>query len=264
MAGGSLTLPDENADAADGRTRLPAPRALSHTARMDRDDSTPPAFGKDRVTRIEGGVIIDSIHPKEWTPRVHTERTGRAHPGTAVEWNDQLWEVVGVRRRSRGGYRHYLVPWQDDHAVRLRSFYDEESERARAENRRRAAASRKFRKAWAVAGVLTGHLPGDVQKRMAEEHGVSPTMATYVSLAPLWCIGVVCVVFFIPSLLGAPLPFPSWMLAPGFYWFLESAIRFSWTMTTGEPMGTLPGAVLWLVYSGVRRLVPSRSRTTAT
>lgn len=208
----------------------------------------PPAFGTDRVRVAREGFYVFSLYDKGWQARSAPVRSGRQHPGTAIEWDGSLWEVVTRRRRSRGGLRYRLVPWKDDHVVRFRDRYDAAREIELAKQREAARVSRTVRRSLWLTGWFLGHLPAAVQMRIAGDHGTSQSTPTYMSILPLWCIGVVALVFFIPSMLGAPSPLPPPLMALGLYWFVESAARFAWISATGEPIGSVFGAIAWAIH----------------
>src|SRR5215212_6577945 len=123
------------------------------------------AFGSDRVRVADDGrVILASRIPKGWHPRVAKTPTQAEHPGTAVLWDDEYYEVVEVSMPPQGACRYVLTPWRDEHAMRVTDRYDEESEAQRVAEHRAALAHETKRKAANALGVLTGHLPARVQE----------------------------------------------------------------------------------------------------
>ncbi|HYN43080.1 MAG TPA: hypothetical protein VE129_14990, partial [Thermoanaerobaculia bacterium] len=89
----------------------------------------PRPFGTDRIEELPGGTVrLACRRPKSWTPRKNAERGTPLHPGTAVRWEDDLWEVVAAADLSAGGARYDLAPWNDQHAIRVLLPYDETSE----------------------------------------------------------------------------------------------------------------------------------------
>lgn len=212
----------------------------------------PRAHGSDRVRRDGEAMLLDCLHPKGWVERQPAPRGPRHHPGTAVNWDGTLWEVVSWEPLPPAGIRYRLERWTDGIVAGSHDAYDERSEAARAAERRAHLRREAARRSWIAASLLTGHLPARVQLHMANENGAPRTGPTIVSAAPLWIFGTVTMVFFIPAMLGAPLPFPRSLLLPGLYWFIESTVRIGYAFMTGNPIGSLPGAVAWLAWRAAR------------
>src|SRR5690349_20395281 len=99
--------------------------------------------GTDRARRVGDRVVLQSAISKGWTPRVPKTTTSPEHPGTAVWWDEQCYEVVEASGLPTGGVRYVLMPWRDEHAIRVLSHYDAESEAARIEDHARVMRQRK-------------------------------------------------------------------------------------------------------------------------
>jgi hypothetical protein len=80
----------------------------------------PRPLGRDRLEPAtpgdgEGAVVLGSPREKGWEGRVE----GRVvMPGTAVRWDEEIWEVVSVGQTGSGGFRYVLVPWDERNLVR--------------------------------------------------------------------------------------------------------------------------------------------------
>ena len=230
--------------------------------RDDQEPAIPRACGRDRVSAGDAPdeYFIDAPHSKGWTPRKLSSRTARPHPGTAIEWEGELWEVIDARGRDTGGIRYRLRRWADDQVVRTRDSYDEPAEQRRALDRIARIRSASVRRTWNATAVLSGHLPAHVQDRMSSEHGTSPAGATLISLIPTWVCGSVALVLFIPAMLGADVGVPIPWLLVGLYLFLESAVRLAWSWNTGRPIGSVAGWVVWGCWQLTTRLARQLSR----
>src|SRR5688572_5749009 len=151
-------------------------------------DGSPPVrvYGEDRVESGEAGRIsLISPSPKGWRGRSAGVASRRsAHPGTAVTWDDALYEVTEVRPLPSGDVHYLLAPWDDAQAIRTLEPYDAPSEEARARERAGRASAVKRRRWAALLSPLVGHLPGDVQERMEGELGVPANKMTVVSAVP--------------------------------------------------------------------------------
>src|SRR5512140_342801 len=143
------------------------------------------AYGSDRLrVRDDGSAVLSCRVAKEgWQARIEKTLTTPEHPGTAIEGEEEFWEVVGLEV-TQGGVRYTLVRWDSAAAMRFVDHYDEPSELARASGRQRARAREHGRKAATILGFLTGHLPANVQEAMASELGINPIRLTMVSTIP--------------------------------------------------------------------------------
>lgn len=83
----------------------------------------PTPYGRDRLAELDdGSIALSSLRPKGWTGRVETNGPNGVVTtyGTAVEWEDVIWEVVRVESTPSGGTRYVLAPW--DERLVIRSF----------------------------------------------------------------------------------------------------------------------------------------------
>ena len=231
---------------------------------MTSEKAPPPrALGDDRVEKIdEDGIILTCPVAKGWSARTKRTHVRAAHPGTTVEWEERLFEVVAAEPRPDGGIRYRLAPWEEGQAIRRLERYDEETERAREDTRRDLAAGIRKRR-WSIAfAPLAGLLPGSVQKRMEHEFGAPSLAMTTASAAPLFVIGFLGMFRTLLMVLGgghgirAGGGWPGW-LAPDFpialYLTTESAIRLGSAIAQGEPMGSLPVVLAYKFWSERKR-----------
>ncbi len=163
------------------------------------------------------------------------------HPGTAVRWEDELWEVVLAAELPRGGARYELCRWDARHAARHVETYDEATERRLAASQ---AADRRRRRGWVRAFFLSpvfGHLPAGDQQRLEDETAFPATAMTIVSAAPFFVFGVVSLISLLAGVAGGAGILPVWAAVSGVYFLAESAGRISVAVAQGRPIGSLAG-----------------------
>lgn len=109
----------------------------------------PTAYGTDRLQPGAGPIVLACRVAKGWTGR-----DGET-PGTAVAWDDGIYEVLDVRPRPAGGVEYVLAPWDDRRAFSAPQAYSADSERARASTAVRSAPTSKessrLSASWATA-----------------------------------------------------------------------------------------------------------------
>ena len=78
----------------------------------------PEPHGRDRVALLDNGQIsLGSLRPKGWEGRDGSVGPV-VRPGTAVQWDDALYEVLRVEPSPAGGTRYLLALWEDRLLVR--------------------------------------------------------------------------------------------------------------------------------------------------
>ena len=114
-----------------------------------------------------------------------------AHPGTAVGWEERIFEVRAAEPGPTAAMRYRLAPWEEDHAIRRFEHYDAASERAPRDRAgaTAAAAIRKRRLVDRFSRRSPGLLPGEVQKRMERDFGAPALAMTIASALPLFVVG---------------------------------------------------------------------------
>lgn len=211
--------------------------------------SAPRSYGSDRVQQHASSVTIESAHAKGWRGRRSAPRGEREFPGTAVQWEDSLYEVIAVER-SATGWLYTLQPWRQEHAVRAADTYDDASEQARSAARAQQARDTGTRRKLSAMAFLVGFLPGYVQEHLHLRFGTAPLLPTYLSLAPLFVLGFISLIFFMTGALGASTF--GWLLLLGVYFFGESLVRFALAMSTGRPSGSLPGILGYEIWRALK------------
>jgi len=222
----------------------------------------PLPHGSDRALEERDGTwIVVAPEPKGWRARRARTRISPEHPGTAVSWDGELFEVVAARETAAGEARYSLARWPERHTIRVIETYDDAGEERRRREGLDAARRRRRRRGLLVLSPLAGHLPGGVQERWEREYDVSASGMTIVSALPPFVFGVLCALSLtIGGFTGIPLlPWPVGVLVGGLYLMIESGLRLSAAWVQGRPTGSLAGTLVWEL--GVRlRDLRSRER----
>ena len=205
----------------------------------------PRAWGSDRAAAApDGAFLLECAVGKGWLARVARSQTRSEHPGTAVEWEGEVYEVLAVEPLAGTAVRYRLAPWEHGHAIRRIERYDEANEGARHAAHADLQAGRdRFRFGIVLSPVL-GHLPGAVQKRIDHAVGPSAVVMTVVSAAPLFLLGVFVLLGALIGRYGGSPIVPEWMAHQVLlfaYLTIESALRIYSAWIAGEPMGSLAG-----------------------
>ncbi|HQR45592.1 MAG TPA: hypothetical protein PK598_06200 [Thermoanaerobaculia bacterium] len=205
----------------------------------------PRPVGTDRLeVAPEGALVLYAERPKGWRERRPAARTAAEHPGTAVLWEGELWEVTSAVELPGGGARYELRRWDERHAARHVETYDAPREALRGEAR---AADRRRGRGWLQAFLfspLLGHLPSGVQERIENETAFSAPTMTIVSAVPLFVFGIVSLVSLLSSGAGGAAFFPVWVSVLGVYLLAESGARLAVAVTQGRPAGSFAGEIL--------------------
>lgn len=229
------------------------------------------AFGQDFLERApDGTVLLSSPASKGWTTRQERTPTSAEHPGTAVRFEGNVFEVLEARPLPDGAMRYKLAPWDFRHAIRVLQPYDASSEWERVQEHSRRRESIGKRRLAILFSPVLGHLPGPVQERMESEFGAPAFAMTIVSALPLLALGMIGVLSHLVSFLGGSLPSGASQAARllpwepplpiALYLLMESAVRLGSTFVTGHPVGSLAGALgyeLWSRWGGRSTRRPS-------
>jgi hypothetical protein len=205
------------------------------------------ACGSDRVREIaDGRVILFSRYPKNgWQARVEKTFTSPEHPGTAIFWDETIYEIVAAEGQQQGGVRYVLEPWRDVHAIRVSERYDEEREAHRFAEHEASIRREQQRKGATLISFLAGHLPALVQEQMASELGMFAHRMTMMSILTVFIV-IVTLFYGMASQAIAGLPVHPWQIILTGYLMMETGVRFHMAWSQSRPMGSLGGV---LVYS---------------
>jgi hypothetical protein len=219
----------------------------------------PRPYGPDTATEERhGGWLIVSPLSKGWRARRPRSRISPEHPGTAVSWDGELFEVIAARESGAGETRYSLERWEDRHTIRVFETYDESAEANRVRSRADDAFRRRRRRQILLLSPIAGHAPAEVQDRWEEEYDAPASVMTLVSALPLFLFGVLCALSLtIRAFTGVSLlPFSAGVLFFGVYLMAESGMRLSVAWGQGRPAGSLAGTLAW----EARRLWITRRR----
>jgi hypothetical protein len=212
--------------------------------------------------RLEAGpagrVVLLSVTPKGWRARKPATRDSAEIPGTAVRWEESLFEVVEAVSLPGGEVRYELAAWDGRHSARHVKTYDEANERHRvAEEKTDRRRGDRFALV-TVLSPLLGHLPSEVQQRIENETAFSAPRLTLISAVPLALFGVFSVLSLLVGAVGGESFLPSWVAIAGVLLLLESATRISIAVAQGRPIGSFAGEAVTAVVRAVRRRLPGR------
>ena len=173
------------------------------------------------------------------------------HPGTAVRWEDAIWEVVSAEATPAGTFRYELTPWDDQHAIRVLLPYDETSEVEREADAR--DVGRRHVAGWTalLLSPVVGLLPGRVQDRLGLELGIRASRLTLASIFVPFAAGTYAVVMSLAAGFGAGLQVACLGLEPLLplvsFFLPESLLRLGVVLAQDRPVGSLLGVPLYLL-----------------
>jgi hypothetical protein len=208
------------------------------------------AYGSDRFRLAGERVILYSRLPKGWTPRQNRQGTHAEFPGTTVYWDETYLEVITADALPAGGVRYVLEPWREEHTIRVFQHYDENSEARLQADSQQVLKQRRMGLGARVASMILGHLPTDVQQRIANEFGTSPVTMTLLSLIPPVVFFGIVMYLGVGSIVDMKRsPIPGWLGSLSAFWFVESLFRFILVMTQNRGIPSTGGI---LVYALLR------------
>ncbi len=225
----------------------------------------PRAFGDDRLGEAKDGLVtLEARDDKGWTARSERTPLSAEHPGTAVRWEEEFWEVRAIDA-TEGVVRYALAPWDERHVFRVVSDYSEAAEDERRRARGELETMGRKRRLSLGLALLAGHLPGPVQQRMEREFGAPAARLTILSALPLFFLGAFCAVWLVISTfvggfgvatgdksLLRSLPDSFGLLVVGAAIGVESAIRIAVASLQGRPAGSAIGTVVYEVWRRLR------------
>jgi len=218
-------------------------------------------YGSDRVrVRDDATIVLTCRLPKEgWTPRVAKTLTHSEHPGTAILWDEQYYEVVDLEVVANA-VEYTLAPWSESHTMRVSDAYDAKSEARRAADRADVARRVKGRRAATFFAVITGHLPAAIQDQIAHETGTNPPLLTILSAIPELVLLTYCALRIAAAKMGdGPWP-PAWFILLCIYFFFDAAIRAGFAFLHGKAVGSIFGIIGYAIYYA---LTPNRAKRIA-
>ena len=202
----------------------------------------------------ELALTIEAAFEKPgWRPRTAATFTSIAHPGTAIQFEDSLYEIVWAEPTSLAGSSvcYHLKQWDDAYTIRRIVAYNRKGCRQLAAER---AIDRRDARMGLPLVLLTpfiGLLPADDQRRIEWRYGIGSRLATLVSALLLMFVGAPgvlssAVTFFVRALGASSASFVPWpyhylpvqLLAQ--YFFVESCLRLHVCLSQDRPVGSVP------------------------
>jgi hypothetical protein len=220
----------------------------------------PRAYGGDLVERApDGSWLLTATVSKGWTARSPATRTSVEHPGSAVVWEDERYEVVDAEVVPGAGVRYHLAPWDDAHVIRVQSHYNASEESRRRQEVKDLESRRVVRLLLIVGSPFTGLLPVEVQERLEREYGAPATSLTLVSTVIPFVFGFFCLFALLLAAVGVvmgggigDLLSVAPILFFGVFLLIESCFRFAIGMSEERPIGSILGTLPWAVYEAIR------------
>lgn len=194
-----------------------------------------------------GWRIISRRLTLPWMPRAGD------HPGSAVVWLEELYEVVGVE--VSGSERSWILqPWPDAQVMRTAFRLDEMwiEERAGADEDQRR--QRLLHMVSLPAAPVLALAPARLQRRWRDSWGFPAAAATAVSAIFELAAGCVGVVQLLALTVGAEwyLPDPlRLMVVIGPALSAEAIVRLATAVARAEPLGSVVGLPLALLWPAV-------------
>ncbi len=220
----------------------------------------PRPLGTDHLdVAPEGTLVLHAGHPKGWRGRGSATQTSTAHPGTAIHWEGELWEVVSAVDLPDGGARYELSRWDERHAARHVERYDEASERRLAEGRRNDRRRTHGFAGALLLSPLCGLLPAQAQQRIENETAFPASVLTIVSALIGFAFGIVSLMSVLLAAIGGASFLPLWAAIPGLYVLVESGARGAVAIAQGRPVGSFFGEAAWTLL-GRREAAPDVAR----
>ena len=229
------------------------------------------SHGTDRLIERDGGYDLVCREDKGWVGRRERGALQRPFPGSCVNWDEELFEVVSVERTAKE-IRYALVPWDESNTIRVMEHYSDDAETFRAEDRRDVGSRESHRKLAILFSLVIGHLPREVQERMEREWGVAATLMTLMSVVPMLFLGGGGLVLLMAESFGAAFgagpifSIPKWVLFLGPVIFVESLFRLAIVLGQSRAIGSMVGTRVYLVWRamtnrGSVRTQPGRAAT---
>jgi len=209
-----------------------------------------PDFFPDRVVPAADGDPVDlwvyAVLPKEgWVPHSPGDLIRADHPGSAIKYRDQVYELMGVEETLEGGYafRYGLRRWDPQYAIRHLVNYTLQSQMDAAVAHRDITRAQGLRYLILWLFPIAGFAPDPLQREWERKTGLS---MAWVSVGS--------------ALFGMALAFAlrgasedPRFVAVVFYLALESFARVFWISIShlphGSPLLTLP----YFLWQGWKR-----------
>ena len=200
-----------------------------------------------------GRLVLFSAASKGWRARKLPTRSSAGVPGTAVRWEEGLFEVLEAAALPGGEVRYELAPWDERHPARHVETYDQANELHRLESETRDRRREDRFALVALLSPLLGHLPADLQQRIENETAFPAPRLTLVSAVPLAVFGFFALLSVLARVVGAGELLPTWLGLVGLFLLFESSARISVAVAQARPIGSCAGEAVVAIVRVVRR-----------
>lgn len=217
-----------------------------------------PDFFPDRVVPAVAGDGVDlwvyAVHPKEeWILHSPGDRAHPERPGSAINYQDKMYEVLRLEQIVEGRYafRYGLRAWDSRHIIRHLVNYTLKSQMEAAVARQGGARAQGLRTLILWLAPIAGFAPDPVQREWEKKTGVSMTWVSTGS-----------------ALFGAALAFALRNVDSRFpglvlYLLTESLARLFWITVTRRPHGSFLLTLPYLMWQGLHSERPPSSGAVA-
>ncbi len=209
-----------------------------------------PDIFPDRVIPAADGDPVElwvyAVLPKEgWVPHPPGDLAHAEHPGSAIKYRDQVYELMRVEETVEGGYafRYGLRPWDPQYAIRHLVNYTLKTQMDAAAAHQNMTRTQRLRHLILWLFPIAGFAPDPLQREWEKKTGLS---MAWVSVGS--------------ALLGLALAFAlrgasedSRFAAVVFYLVLESFARIFWISFSHQPHGSLLLTLPYLLWQGLKR-----------
>src|ERR1035438_1492784 len=197
---------------------------------QDRIETPTPESGYDLY-------IYSALEKPAWRARQGGSRTQAPHPGSAISYEDRMYEVIEIdgAPNTPYSYRYMLRIWEDRFAIRQVFPYSLEAAHAATRQLVQHHKESETRR-WAVYWfALTSLLPTPVATRWQREWGLPMRVASMISI----CVLGVAAIVFGPGIKN------EFLLHVVLFISFEQAVRFLWWMGSTEAVGSLTVTAWW-------------------
>jgi len=207
-----------------------------------------PDFFPDRVIPAADGDPVElwvyAVLPKEgWVPHPPGDLARAEHPGSAIKYRDQVYELMRVEETVEGGYafRYGLRPWDPQYAIRHLVNYTLKTQMDAAAAHQDMTRAQRLRYLILWLFPIAGFAPDPLQREWEKKTGLS---LAWVSVGS--------------ALFGMALAFAlrsacddARFAAVVFYLALESFVRILWSIFSRQPHGSLLLTLAYLLWQGL-------------
>jgi hypothetical protein len=207
-------------------------------------------FVPDRVVPASEGGSADlwvyAVLPKVgWVPHSSGDFARAEHPGSAIRYHDQIYEVMHVEETAEGGYafRYRLRPWDAQYVIRQLVDYTLKTQRDAADAHEELARAERLRSLILWLFPIAGFAPDPVLREWEKKTGLSLSLISFGSAL----FGLAVAFLLRGSLEDTRFVYVIYYLA------LESFARLLWITVSHRPHGSLLLTLPHLVWQGLEQ-----------